>query len=280
MAHNGVAPGNATRMHLHGECTNPVEIALRGLPDETSHKLGLMTDGVSVAFMFGPCRKCAPCLDARKRLWTARAINEIQVSERTWFATLTLHPSAAMEFRSKGERDLIQRGFSPAEMRPDKLRFRAFANALGPELQLWLKRVRKNSGARIRYFMVCEAHKSGVPHFHALIHERDGQATKRTLEAGWRLGFSQFRLIDRSSKKEARYVSKYLSKSALTRIRASRHYGEVEASTLADLIEEIALVATKVRRKTATSGIYAVQIEDDEKEKVSSFLSNKVSELS
>ena len=239
-------------IRFHGDCAKPVEVPVRGLPSKVCLGLRIEQHEVaSAATLLVKCRKCGPCLRARTNMWSARAIDETVLSSRTWFSTLTLHPSAALTFRARGEQAYIQRGYAPSELRGEVL-FRAFAHALGPELQLWLKRVRKNSGASLRYLMVCEAHKSGIPHFHALVHERgDGKATKRTMEAAWRLGFSQFRLVDRSEAREARYVCKYLAKSALTRVRASRQYGSMNVDHHADLMEEIAAAVAKARAGTA-----------------------------
>jgi hypothetical protein len=253
------APLGSGPIHFHADCISPAEVFVRGLPDRITVKLGLERfDTASVATIFVPCRKCDPCLKRRTNIWTARAIDETRLSSRTWFSTLTLHPSAALEFRARGEQAYIDRGWPVEELRGGVL-FKAFAGALGPELQRWLKRVRKNSGASLRYILVCEAHKSGVPHFHALVHETgDGKATKRTMEAAWRIGFSQFRLVDRSEANEARYVCKYLAKSALTRIRASRHYGSISVDHHADLLEQVAAVVAKAGngpRRRATSRI-------------------------
>lgn len=249
------APLGSGPLHFHATCTEPVEVHVRGLPDRITLKLGIeQHDVASVATILVPCRRCAACLKRRANIWTARAIDETRLSSRTWFSTLTLHPAAALQFKAMGEQLFLKRGYSEPEIRGEVL-FKAFAAALGPELQRWLKRVRKNSGARLRYLLVCEAHKSGVPHFHALIHESaEGKVTKRQLEAAWRLGFSQFRLVDRSDANEARYVCKYLTKTFTTRVRASRHYGRVSALHHSDLLEEIAAVVAKARapkRETA-----------------------------
>lgn len=94
-------------------------------------------------------------------------------------------------------------------------------------LTLWVKRVRKNSGAPIRYLLVCEAHKSGLPHYHMLLHERSPelQVRKRMLQAEWQAyGFTNCKLVEQDQH-AARYVSKYLAKSALARVRASVRYG-------------------------------------------------------
>jgi len=60
---------------------------------------------------------------------------------------------------------------------------------------------------------------------HVLVHEALGKVTKRELEASWRSGFSHWRLVPVGDTRAAAYVTKYLTKSALTRVRASQRYG-------------------------------------------------------
>ena len=107
--------------------------------------------------------------------------------------------------------------------------FQARHQAIGPELTLFLKRVRKESAAKLRYCLVAEAHKSGLPHYHLVVHETGGQPVRhKTLQGQWKLGFSNWKLVDiNDSGKTAAYVAKYLSKSALARVRASKHYGQL-----------------------------------------------------
>lgn len=93
---------------------------------------------------------------------------------------------------------------------------------IAEELQRFLKRIRKNSKAELRYICVQELHKSGNPHYHLLIHEVEGTLTKAVLQAAWRYGFSQAKLAD---PRTAIYVCKYLTKGEGARVRASLSYG-------------------------------------------------------
>lgn len=103
--------------------------------------------------------------------------------------------------------------------------FRARCSAIGVELTKWLKRIRKSSGALIRYCLVAERHKTGLPHFHILVHQcHDVTITKRQLQDAWRLGHSHFKLVA-ADDGASHYVSKYVGKDASARIRASRSYG-------------------------------------------------------
>ena len=111
---------------------------------------------------------------------------------------------------------------------PATARTKAIAAELAPEVTRWLKRVRKQSAAALRYLLVVEAHADGFPHFHLVLHETSlAQVSKRTLEGQWHYGFSSWRLIPHGEMRQVTYVCKYLTKSAQTRVRASRQYGQL-----------------------------------------------------
>lgn len=221
-----------------GDCSEPVYMYVAGLPDPVLDRLGIHQLPRMAQHLYVRCRRCKACLVQRTRVWTARAIAETYASNRTWFGTLTLAPDRATQARYWADRRLTQRISDPHDR---SNQFAAMVQFVTPELTRWLKRLRKNSEASLRYLLVAEPHKSGVPHWHCLIHEFEGRATKRILDASWRYGFSQFRLVDSSSPKSASYACKYLSKTAMTRIRASRNYGSAQP----DLITERLLSATR-----------------------------------
>lgn len=177
------------------------------------------------------CRKCPKCRRFRQRQWAARSIAEYRSSARTWLGTLTFKPEehdrilnlCQAEFRGSGqdfEHLSADEQFQKRHIRCSKL------------LTLWLGRVRKNSGVRFRYLLVLEAHKSGLPHYHALVHEpvENLEVTKRVLQAAWPHGFSNFKLIEADQSSGATYACKYLSKSNRARVRASVRYGEASNS--------------------------------------------------
>lgn len=190
--------------------------------------------------MLMKCRQCEYCLKQRANEWKARAKREVALSERTWFFTLTLSPEEQLKASYTAELQASKEGLKwhelvscrPGEDQGERSRrlsseqFKRRHDAIGPHIQTWLKRVRKESGAKFRYLIVAEAHKSGLPHYHGLIHEVGGEqpVRKRTLQGQWKLGFSQFRLVE--DDREAAYVCKYLSKSVLARVRASNRYGK------------------------------------------------------
>lgn len=181
------------------------------------------------------CRKCENCLERKRRQWAARALAETRTATRTWLVTLTLSPTAHYTMWSRATAHLAKNGIA-IESLPHSEQFAERHSQISRELTLWLKRVRKESKTKFRYLLVCEAHASGLPHYHALVHEVAPQdrVTKRTLQAQWYLGFSQVKLV--TSPVAATYVCKYLAKSTLAKVRASVRYGESTALAIASVL--------------------------------------------
>lgn len=201
--------------------------------------------------MLGMCRRCPPCLRFRSWLWSTRAAIECEASNRTWFCTLTYRPEEYVRRLYQAEQR-YGRGWSA--LSADERSSLTLAEC-GRDLRLFMVQVRADArrdaassmgvakrhapGATgVRQMAVVEFHKSGVPHFHALIHERDPllPVRKRRLTDAWKHGISQFRLVD-GSEGAGRYVSKYLAKDAVARVRASPRYGQDEA--LPDVFEPL-----------------------------------------
>lgn len=170
------------------------------------------------------CRRCAPCLKARSLEWTYRAKRELRAAARTWFGTMTLSPGE--HFLASARWEYAKAGRTWAELSPDE-QFQAEHEVICKEITRWLKRVRKESGAPLRYLLVAEAHKSGLPHYHILVHEVSPLHTvgERVLRRQWKLGHSKFKLVEGTA--TAGYVAKYLAKAALARVRASVRYGQI-----------------------------------------------------
>lgn len=251
-----------------GDCTAPVQVRYRGAPDRLMVGLGLEKDQVAVAYVAGRCRKCQACLDHRRRLWTARAIDECAVSTRSWFGTLTVAPEHRVRFMYSAQLRNSRGCGDSWDTLDTSEQFRKIADEFRPELTNFLKRVRKNSGTSFRYLLVTEVHEDGFPHFHMLLHEGEEPVRKRVLDAGWRVGFSQFRLLPDADPRGARYACKYLSKSALTRVRASQRYGQEGrlACLWAERLEGVSR-AVQTATETEPSG-----------ERVAGFLGTRVSE--
>lgn len=170
------------------------------------------------------CRKCRACLRTRALLWAHKAQEEIREWPRTWFATYTGTPQQHWEWEMRAS---TQRRDSGHEFiaQDDDAKFFGICSAAGPDLTRYVKRVRKATGAPLRYFIVAERHASGLPHWHALIHEVDSSKPirKAVLKEQWPHGFSRFKLVENPG--AAWYLCKYLSKDIGTRVRASLRYG-------------------------------------------------------
>jgi len=171
------------------------------------------------------CRKCDWCWLQRRRAWTRRAANEQRGAFRTWFVTLTARPEARLVWHYKAAAALAKRGVD-FEGEPANSKFAALCKyGAGPALTRWIKRIRKNSGAPMRYFLVGEMHKDGEPHFHVLIHEQslEQPIRKAVIKTAWWCGYSKVVLAHNT--RAAVYCAKYLTKEMPVRIRASLHYG-------------------------------------------------------
>lgn len=173
---------------------------------------------------------CDCCRRLKAALWTARAEAEVTTGPRNWFGTLTLSPAMHYQIVTRC-RVRLRSGGTDFDSLSESEQFAERMTEIGREVTLWLKRIRKESGATLKYLLVAEAHKSGLPHLHVLMHEQEGSVPVRyrTLSTQWKLGFSKFNLVD--GKKAARYVCKYISKDAMARVRASLRYGQQAAST-------------------------------------------------
>lgn len=216
-----------------GNCRRPQLVSSAGRPWWVGPDRRKSTEPGKVLLLdlWVPCRKCDRCLQARSREWTRRAIVETTQSVRTWFGTLTMDPHwhslALLRARAK---------HSDWSELPRERQFGALVREVAPSLTRYLKRVRKNSGAALRFLLVAEEHKkqlAGFPHFHLLVHEvnENRPVRKAILRGEWSLGFSRWKLADAYS---ARYVCKYLAKEASTRVRASKDYGRGDDRSAVD----------------------------------------------
>lgn len=223
---DGLAYKRRLRWDIAGSCESP-RIQEYWSKFHVSTKRGVPL-GVELTVR---CRKCRWCLAKRRNEWASKAVNEVKAAPRTWFLTLTLAP----EHHYRAE-CAVRAAVAGYDSLPHDKRFRALlalvrASMRGDEppfsysreLTLFLKRVRKNSKARFRYLLVAEAHKSGLPHFHMLLHEVEQPIRKAVIKAAWQVGFSKVALCEGSH--GALYLCKYLAKDASTRIRASFKYG-------------------------------------------------------
>jgi len=191
------------------KCDNPVSVFMVAPGHAPSNQRPIEVD------MLVPCRKCETCLKVKSNLWRRRALREVALSVRTWSVTLTFS-TPHLAICSAKAMEMGRRGTFAKRME----------RAAYSEIQLFLKRVRKNSGRQIKYLAVCEhGEQQGRIHYHVLIHERGGPISKRQIEGSWP-SISHCRLV-RNAERQAGYVVKYVTKSPDAPIRASRSYGSL-----------------------------------------------------
>lgn len=160
------------------------------------------------------CGQCVGCRLERSRQWAVRCMHEAQMHERNCFITLTYREEELPKFLS--------------------LRYRDF--------QLFMKKLRKDAGRGIRFFMCGEyGGEHARPHFHACLFGYDfpdkvvfkrgigGAVLFRSpkLEALWPVGFSTIGAVTFES---AAYVARYVMKK-VTGDAAVMHYGSVDRET-------------------------------------------------
>lgn len=239
--------------NLAGSCSSPVMVSTTGIRSKELAWLDMLTfetqwPGTDFAPGFGwvgdrpashldryggvrnvdlavRCRKCPPCLKARAALWRSRMIAEVSSAQRTWFVTLTVDPARQSYCRNVARAALAEQGFIWDQLEPAD-RLSTQCKPLIAEFQRFMKRLRKKSCAGLRYCLVVERHKSGDPHLHMLLHEVTGKLLWRQIDDCWNWGFHKSNLVQsEDASRAANYAAKYLTKSAATKIRASRNYG-------------------------------------------------------
>lgn len=186
------------------------------------------------------CRRCANCLKVRSWEWAERARQELAYWPRSYLGTLTLSPEEQLRARYETHQRLKSESVRIDDLPADQ-QWMERVSTIGSWITRYIKRVRQEMGTPSRYLLVCEAHKSGEPHFHMLFHEcerfqTEAWETYHVLKSQWPHGFSDFGGIDFGDLRSSRYVTKYLNKSALARVRASARYGRLstEVSSVAD----------------------------------------------
>lgn len=220
-----------------GNCEDPQTVELHGRAETKSGVIVVSKENrPNFMVMEVRCRRCENCLKLRQGLWMHRARNEWRDAPRTWLSTLTLHPSAYVTLLSRARHKAAVGGVHFEELSEEDQWLAVEAQGYA-QIDLWLKRLRKKLG-KLRYLTVTEAHESGLPHWHVLLHETDPLRPFRykELKASWPMGFDSYKLVPNS--KRAGYVAKYLAKELKARVRASKLYGRVTTSEMPSQTEE------------------------------------------
>lgn len=208
-----IRPGGVVLQDLSGDCESPVYRQVVSTPAGRGEIV--LGQGLNRIWLdrYMRCRKCRSCRKQRQRMWVSRILTETEQANRTWFGTLTLRPEEHYRARCMAQ------SAGGATSSPEA--------EISKWITLYFKRLRK-AGYSLRYIVVMERHKSGLPHWHLLVHEvLLKEVPKRVLQAEWPYGFTVFRLVA-EPRGAARYVAKYLLKedTAVARVRASVRYGQ------------------------------------------------------
>lgn len=223
---------------VHGDCEFPEHIEVVGRPrthggdpfraDKFFSFVG--RSATVIVRLSTRCRKCHHCRRHRTSQWRYRILTEYKRAARTWVGTLTLSPERQYYSLVEARAEALARGV-PWQSLSAEERFQRHALFQLKEVTRYVKRFRKECKVPFRYFVVTERHKSGLPHFHMLVHETTLRPIKhKTLSDQWNWGFERWRLADENPR-SVTYVAKYLTKDMLSRVRSSQHYGKQQETT-------------------------------------------------
>jgi len=176
-----------------------------------------------------PCGQCIGCRLERSRQWAIRCVHEASLYEKNCFITLT---------------------YSPENMPKD-------SSLVKRDFQLFMKKLRKRFGSRIRFFHCGEyGDLGGRPHYHACLFNFDfpdkekqllygRQVTvSKMLEQIWGKGYC---VLGDVTFESAAYVARYITKK-ITGAKALEHYNTIDYDTgevLAERLPEYTLMSRR-----------------------------------
>lgn len=247
----------SARWDISGSCTDPYWTTYQGRPevnvvnrrsewDESTRNTHFEyvpgKRGTIYVDIGTRCRRCDKCRQYRRWLWQFRMTEELRRAVRSWYGTLTLRPDVQYRVLTETRQYLRGRGVRWEDLSEDEF-FRAHAGFALKEVTKYIKRFRKQAygpkgKAPFKWVCVTERHKSGLPHFHMLVHEVEMRPIPhRILSGSWGQGFEKWRLVklDENPKIVAGYLCAYLQKDFSTRIRNSEKYGEQQIATVGDV---------------------------------------------
>lgn len=281
-----------------GDCERPVLFRYRGQPEGFLWPVGVRAYHVTSLVK---CKTCQWCKLMRACGWGHRVEEVCNEHVANWLGTVTLSPFEHSRIdmlrdrvvrRTKLPEWFIeeQGSFDAAQAeayRKDVFRARCavFSKWLTSWLEAYRERRRRALGRRpeFKYLMVAEEHKSGLPHFHLLLHEKEWGELVRLdemysfwdrkhqtwsvrvddaagLRKTWVQGFTSFELVRDAH--GASYVCKYLSKEMLWRVRASLRYCTSDAESPEGEPERLAEGAAFLGLAPAESGDAASERSD------------------
>lgn len=137
-----------------------------------------------------PCGKCPACRSQKAQEWTYRLYAEQKLHAKSCFITLTY------------DDENLSRRLRKSEVT-------AFYSLDKKELQDFMKRLRKNSGVKLRFYGVGEyGEHTHRPHFHLIVFGLD-ENDERVIRQSWQFGFVKVGSVTPSS---IAYVARYCVK--------------------------------------------------------------------
>lgn len=214
---------------VSANCSKPVTVEFQTRPELRKETTQVITSGrdVFAITMETRCRQCENCLKARAAMWRYKAKAEWHNAKRSWLGTLTFSPERQFMALTRARQHLDAQGVDFEKLTIEE-QFLLRHRETGREVTLFLKRLRKQ-GHKFRYVLVVEAHVSGLPHYHLVLHELGEPIRHKALKESWSSGFSDFKLIE--TPEGATYAVKYLTKSKMARVRASLGYGSPDITS-------------------------------------------------
>lgn len=214
-------------------CSDPYSIEIAGRGDLLNYRSVVNPGFVMVAMSGLPCRRCPDCLRIKAARWAERAVIEHARSTRSWFCTFTLEPKVQHWVFMNEMARKTSKGWLDSDFNDEAKEFLLRCHGGLRLMTKFWKNVRKTRSEEepvlLKYLLVAERHVSGLPHYHALVHEQAGHLTYRRMSTRWlKHGFFHAKLVgmdDLSPEQSARYVTKYIGKDMLARVRASQRYG-------------------------------------------------------
>lgn len=156
-----------------------------------NHQVGIRERGGTGRFLYVPCGRCIACRLNKGRAWSVRIMHEVKHASASCFCTLTY----------------------------DDEHIPVSKSLVVSDCQKFLKRLRKNTGKKIRFFLGGEyGEENKRPHYHVCLFGV-GKEDIKTIESSWGLGFVHVGDITPDS---AAYVAGYTLKK-LTGDRAGEY---------------------------------------------------------
>lgn len=161
-------------------CLHPVSIRK---PEYRSLTIDRNTPCVSRFYMTVPCGKCFNCMKRKQLTWVMRLSYENLYHNSSIFITLTYNNENLKETNKR-------------------------------DIQLYLKRLRKATGKKIRYYATSEhGEKTQRPHYHAIIFGLSKSLDSEVVRNKWPFGNVYIGTV---TPKSITYITKYCYKLVLT----------------------------------------------------------------